>query len=714
MIGTVRVPQPIMVLHGGGVALASGLDGQVHAEQRHGLFAGDTRVLSTYRLSVNSHAWRLLGRSRGGHGTAQWEFLNPCIRDPTGDIPEGRLLLSVRRRVDGVVHDDLRLCAFVMREVKIRLSLQIDADFADIFQVRHRSTPPRLNIRREPGLCGGSMSYDRKGFSRRLHVHCEALGCEPIYVGSLVIFELTLAPGMEWVCCVDLIPELDGDRLQASGDPHDPEPDVIPRFNPEGGRLSVVAGPLLDGPFDRGCRDLRALALRHGSGSLYLAGGVPWFLTLFGRDSLMAALTSGVEGAWSAVGALAALGELQATERNDWRDAEPGKIPHEIRRGELAWENRMPHAAYYGTHDAPALYCLTLWHAWRWTGDRRLLDRHLETARAALRWCEELGDRDGDGLQEYSTRSDHGYYNQGWKDSGDAIVHADGRLAELPIGTVELQGYLFAAYLAMAELLQECGNDAEAGRLRQAAWTLRDLVEQRFWLAEESFYALALDGKKRRVASISSNPGHLLWCGLPASDRAATVARRFMEPDLFSGWGLRTLSSHHPAYNPLSYQLGSIWPHDTALAAAGLWRYGQFEAADRLIEAILEAASAFEAERLPELFCGLDRSHGLPVPYEEANSPQAWAAAVPLLFVQLFLGLVPDAPRRRFMISPRLPTWLPRLDVRGLAVGHGQIDVSLSRQGVATVIDNLNAKDLEVVEGQVMAPLWGLPPSHHV
>jgi len=711
MTRTVRVPQPIMVLHGGGVALACGLDGQVHADQLHGLFAGDTRVLSTYRLSVNDHAWRLLGRSRGGHGTAQWEFLNPAMRDPSGDIPEGRMLLSLRRRVDGILHDDLRLCAFVMREVKIRLTIQLDADFADIFEVRHRSTPPRLSVRRDPGVCGGSLSYERKGFRRGLHIRCEPQDGNLVYVGSLMVFELSLAPGAEWRCCLEVVPELDGQRLHASGNPHREESDLITQFPLHAERLSIRATPLLEESFERGRRDLHALAVPHGSEGAYVAGGVPWYLTLFGRDSLMTSLMSGVEGAWSAEGALSALGREQATTRDDWRDAEPGKIPHEIRQGELARQNRIPHAAYYGAHDAPALYCLALWHTWRWTGDRRVLDRHLDTARAALRWCEQLGDRDGDGLQEYGTRSRDGYYNQGWKDSGDAIVHADGRLAELPIATVELQGYLFAAYLGMAELLDDCGGTEDARRYRAAAGRLRGLVEQRFWMKEESCYALALDGKKRVVATVSSNPGHLLWAGLPAADRAEAMGRRLLQTDLFTGWGLRTLSSQHPAYNPLSYHLGSVWPHDTALAAAGLWRYGQFEAADRLIEAMLDAASAFEAERLPELFCGIDRSHGLPVPYEAANSPQGWAAAVPLLFLQLFLGLVPDAPRRRCFLSPRLPKGLPRLEVRGLAVGHGHLDVSISRRGAETVVDEVNAKDLEVLQRQVEAPLWGLPPT---
>jgi glycogen debranching enzyme len=419
---------------------------------------------------------------------------------------------------------------------------------------------------------------------------------------------------------------------------------------------------------------------------------------------------AGLDGAWSAKAALSALASLQATKRADWLDAEPGKLPHEVRRGELASRNRIPFApAYYGTHDAPALYCLTLWHAWRWTGDDELLKAHLEGARAAMRWCDELGDRDGDGLLEYATRSPKGYRNQSWKDAEDAVVHADGRQADLPLATVELQGYLFAARLAMAELLAALGEQAEGERLRQQASRLRGVVEERYWLEQAGFYAFALDGQKRQVAGISSNPGHLLWCGLPNQKRAAAVAERLLKPDLFSGWGLRTLSSENPAYNPLSYQRGSVWPHDTLLAAAGLWRYGHHEQASTLIRAILEAAGAFEDARLPELFCGLPRSHDLPVPYEQANIPQAWAAAAPILAAQLFLGLLPDAPHGRCFVSPWLPEWLPRLELRGIAIGEGRLDITVARQGGETVIEQLESKEIEVMEGTVEAPLWGKP-----
>lgn len=705
MAGAVRVPQPILVLYGSGVALACGLDGQVLAGRLHGLFAADTRMLSTYRISINGHAWELLGRSRSGHGEAHWEFQNPLVRDPIGDIPPGKVLLSLERRLDGALHDDFRLSAFHHRPVRARLIIQLDADFADIFEVKERSTPPRLNVCRIRQDQGALFSYRDQEFRRDLHVTLTPSAGAPIYIGAQIIFDLELAPGEEWRCCVDAVPQIGEKRLEMAADPHEPEPNVT-----SAERLTLRAATVLERPFTRGREDLAALAMPRPGALPYVAAGVPWFLTLFGRDTLVTGLMSGLNGTEMTRGALAALASHQATERDDWRDAEPGKLPHEIRQGELSWRDRIPHSAYYGAHDVPSLYCLALWHVWRWTGDRRVLEQHIDTAAAGMRWCDTLGDRDGDGFQEYGTRSSHGYYNQSWKDSGDAIVHENGRIADLPLATVELQAYLFAAKLAMAELWNELGDSDQAAQMRRDAKALQERVEQRFWMEAKGCYALALDGKKTLVSSIASNSGHVLWCGLANPARAAAVAKRLLQPDLFSGWGLRTLSCKHAAYNPLSYQLGSVWPHDTLLAAAGLWRYGHCEEAGRLIQAILEAAVAFEEERLPELFCGLDRTHGLPVPYEEANSPQAWAAAVPMLATQLFLGLIPDAPRGRCYLSPHLPAWLPQLDVRGIAIGHGTVDVALVRRGSDTVIDVINAKDVEVIEGAIDAPLWGTPP----
>lgn len=703
----VAVPAPMDILYGHGVSLACGRDGQIAAEKMHGFFAGDTRLLSTYRISINGFPWQLLGRLRSGSASAQWYFQNPSVRSPSGDIPAGIIHLHLKRAVAGAFHDDLHLSAFPERTVRARITLHLDADFADIFDVMEQKFTSRLSVLRIPKPDGLLLVYKRGGFERGLRINLSSSGPSPEVAGAQINFDLELEPGSNWTCCLEAFPLIDGSTLLFAGDPHVPQPDIVG----DGDAPRLLTDRLLLVPFRRGRSDLRSLAIPQPGKIPYLAAGVPWFFTLFGRDQLMTSLMTCVDGTWPAEGALSSLSPWQAGMQDDWRDAEPGKFPHELRRGERAFSGLIPHTPYYGTHDAPALYCLSLWQAWKWSGNNVLLESYLKHATAGLEWCEQYGDRDGDGLQEYGSRSKHGYYNQSWKDAGDAIVHADGSIAGLPLATVELQGYLYAAYLAMAEIYDSRGNTSDAGRFRTAARELRALVEKKFWMEDADCYAIALDGKKRAVRSIASNSGHLLWCGLPSRERAGKIVKRLLQTDMFSGWGLRTLSALNPAYNPLSYQRGSVWPFDTALCAAGFWRYGFFEEAGILLRSVLEAALAFEEERLPELFCGLDRSAGGPVPYERANSPQAWSAAVPLLAAQLVLGILPDAPNGCCFLSPVLPDWLSHLELKGLKVGSGTVDIRITGHGGKTVINELKADGIEIIRQMPEAPLWGEPVS---
>jgi glycogen debranching enzyme len=701
---TVRMFEPAVALHGGGIALVSDMAGQIDADGVYGLFAGDTRVLSTYKFDVNGCSWELLGRTCLGHGSAQWHFQNRALRDPQGTIEAGSIVFTLERRLDGALHDDWRISCFAQRPVQLRFIVQIDADFSDIFRVKDTTTAARLRTLRLLRDDGFTLRYEREGFARALHVRISPK--QPIsLVGSRLQFDLTLAHGEDWHCCFDAEPEVGKRVLSMKSDPHLPEPDPI--APPDG--LQIFADPLLASPFERGRQDLHALALTQPEAPPFVAAGVPWFLTLFGRDSLLPALMGGLAGRWLAEGALAALASYQAHERDDFRDAEPGKLPHELRHDELTHRGDLPYSPYYGTHEVPSLYCLALWHAWRWSGRHDLIDRHFDTALRALAWCESGGDRDHDGLQEYATRSPKGYRNQGWKDAGDAVVDAQGRQAQPPLATVELQGYLYAARLAMAELMDARGDTAAAQRQHDAARALRRRVEERYWMPGAGFYALALDRDKRPVDAIASNAGHLLWCGLPAADRAAAVGRRLLSRDMFSGWGLRTLSADNPAYNPISYQRGSVWPFDTVIAAAGLWRYGAHDAAFRLIKGMLDAASAFEADRLPELFGGFAQAYGAPVPYAQANIPQAWSAAAPVFAAQLMLGLVPDAPHGRCHVQPHLPDWLPRLSVSGVRIGDGVLHVAARRDGDRTVIERLEGDGIDVIVGTPWSPLHGTP-----
>jgi glycogen debranching enzyme len=446
MTDGVRVPNPVLILHGGGTALACDFTGQLRADELHGFFAGDTRVLSTYRFDISGQAWQLLGRARSGHGTAHWMFQNRMFRDQFGDVEEGTILFELRRRVDGALHDDIHLRSFVTRRVRARFSLQLDADFADIFEVKAQSIATRMNALRIPTKQGVSLIYDHAGFRRGLHVTFfeSNVPLDLGLAGSRLLFEVDIAPNGEWRCCLEAEPEIAAKRVRLSASAHAPEPNPVPRQDV----LVLRAPPLLERPFVRGQQDLHALAVpQPANASPYVAAGAPWFLALFGRDPLVAALMAGIDGVWSSEGALTAVGHYQATERDDFRDAEPGKLPHELRQDEYTLNGTLPYSPYYGAHDTPALYCLTLWNAWRWSGDERLLRTHFDTARKALQWCETLGDRDGDGLLEYGTRSPVGYRNQSWKDAEDAIVHADGSHGELPLATVEMQGYLFAALL---------------------------------------------------------------------------------------------------------------------------------------------------------------------------------------------------------------------------------------------------------------------------
>ena len=701
---TVQIPHPTVVLHGDGIALACGLAGDVRADELHGLFVGDTRVLSSYRISLAGQEWQLVGRNRDGHGTAMWTFQSPLIRALRGELSPGSLFFKLRRRVSGGFHDDLTIRGYSDDRIETRLIVQLDSDFADIFEVKARRLPPRLDVVRTTQGEQLTLRYERTGFRRALHVRIstsDPAQRSPEFVGSQIVFPIELRQAEEWTCCIHAEVEVDGVIQPFTGDPHDPEPESLGGTAP-----TVRSSPTLQLPFERGCADFEALSVQAGDTAI-VSAGVPWFMCLFGRDTLLSALMAGVLGAWPARGALSALGELQATARDDWRDAEPGKLPHELRRGELAFRNAIPHTPYYGTHDAPALYCLTLWNAWRWTGDDSLLDAHLDSAARALEWCDQLGDRDGDGLQEYATRSRLGYYNQSWKDAGDAIVLPTGELAKLPIATIELQGYLYAARLAMAELYENRGDQAEALRVLQSAKALRALVEDRYWLEDEGTYATAVDGDKQPVRTISSNPGQLLWCGLPSRDHAHRTSERLLADDMFSGWGLRTLSSNHPRYNPLSYQRGSVWPHDTMLTAAGMARYGLHDQAATLVRGVLDAACAFEDARLPELFCGIERDLEGPVPYAEANVPQAWAAAAGPLAVQLFLGIVPDAPRGRCFLNPWLPEWLPRLEIDRLSIARGSLRIVLVRDGDSTVVEAIDPDAIDVVVAGTEAALWG-------
>ncbi len=448
-----------------------------------------------------------------------------------------------------------------------------------------------------------------------------------------------------------------------------------------------------------------------GKGVFIPAAGVPWFVTLFGRDSLIVSMQSISGYPEFASGALRRLSELQASSDDPERDMEPGKIPHEIRRGELAALGILPHQPYYGTHDATSLFVVVLSYLYQWTGDVSLLERFLPNVEAAVSWIDSYGDRDGDLFQEYGTRSTRGYYNQGWKDAGDAVVDAHGELAPLPIATCELQGYVYDAKLRMAEIYEVLGQPERSGPLREQAHRLYERFNDAFWWEAEGTYALALDGKKKQVRSVASNAGHCLSSGIVPPERARRVVARLLADDMWSGWGIRTLAASHPYYNPFSYHTGSVWPHDNAMIAGGFRRYGFDAEAGRVAKGIFDAAGHFPAHRMPELFSGIARDEGgFPVQYLGASAPQAWAAASIFRLVAVLCGIHarvgPDG-KRELYVNPALPEWLPELTITRLRAGRGAMDLRFHDGNVQELSNSTGYRLVRQAAPRPVPPSYG-------
>ncbi|MBX6341323.1 MAG: amylo-alpha-1,6-glucosidase, partial [Thermomicrobiaceae bacterium] len=465
---------------------------------------------------------------------------------------------------------------------------------------------------------------------------------------------------------------------------------------------------LLNRIIDRSLRDLRMLrSTIHGHA--YFAAGLPWFGTLFGRDSLITALQTLAFNPGIAAQTLRVLARYQGEKVDPWRDEEPGKILHEFRVGELANLNEVPYTPYYGSIDATPLFLILMARYLAWTADLQLFSDLRENVERALQWMARYGDSDGDGYLDYKSRSEKGLVNQGWKDSGDAIVNSDGSLAEPPIALVEVQGYAYLAKQALADLFARVGDQDRANQLRHEAEDLRERFNRDFWMADKGFYALALQKGGRKADVVASNPGQALWTGIADHDKAVTTARRLVADDVYSGWGVRTLSARERRFNPLGYHLGTVWPHDNSIIAAGFRRYGLRDETMKVFNGITQAAMYFEHNRLPEVFAGYDREdYGVPVHYPVACHPQAWAAgAVPFLLTTL-LGLRPEAFDKRLRIyHPLLPEYVHFLRLKNLRVGDARADLSFERApsgGIAVNVLSVSGELDVVVEPGLPSP----------
>jgi len=685
--GGFREPRTRILKHGDTFAVFNAFGDMVGgAGSPDGLYHEDTRYLSQLELSLNGDRPLLLSADPGEENALLTvDLANPDTQDVDGGALHRELIYVNRRQFvwRGAYNELLLVRNFDREPHVVTLSLRFAADFADVFEVRGQRRAKR-GRRSAECLSGDAVVLRYRGLDdveRDTNLRFEPAPARLDTASAHFVLKLRGGEGTRIVLragCGSLRKEgwnirqyYRALRAARHGLRH------------ASGRAAGLDGSnaVFNELARRSVADLYMLATDTPHGP-YPYAGIPWFSTVFGRDGIITALLTLWADPTIAKGVLGFLAAEQATNIKPESDAEPGKILHEMRKGEMARLGEVPFARYYGSVDATPLFVMLAGEYFARTGDLGTIRALWPNITAALQWTDTYGDPDGDGFVEYQRQSATGLSNQGWKDSADAIFHADGELAEGPIALCEVQGYVYAAKHHAAQLARALGDEPMAARLDEAAEKLRQNFEAAFWCEELSTYAIALDGSKRPCRVIASNAGHALLTGIAAPDRAARVADTLLRVGSFSGWGIRTVAMSAARYNPISYHNGSVWPHDNAMIALGLARYGFKVPVQRIFTGLFDAASYWEPRRLPELFCGFARRHTAPTMYPVACAPQAWASAAVFALVQASLGLQfdPDGLEIRFE-RPILPKFLDRLHVRGLRVGDAEADVLLLRSG---------------------------------
>jgi glycogen debranching enzyme len=660
-----------IVLKDGNLFFLTNADGFVPLESGHGfgLYHNDCRFLDGYELAIDKQkpSVHVIGANAGDQAALELVTIDSVRVQVARAISGKHLALS----------DRITFSNLTERALQIPLEFFFQAQFDDIFAVRGVPQKKR-GSRFQPVWENDTLAFRYAGADEI--ERCLAIQFSPApsrVEANTVCYSIELPPKGHCEILISLgileghaplCPPLPGTRQRVS----------LHREAKASVEISTD-NSVLNQILDRSLSDLRMLRSSLDDAE-YFAAGVPWYATLFGRDSLIAATQMLAFDPKIADQTIRLLARYQGTQINAWRDEEPGKILHELRVGEMANLHEIPHTPYYGSIDATPLWLMLVGRHAAWTGDLRLFHELRANIEGALRWIGQFGDLDGDGYVEYQCKSEGGLVNQGWKDSGDGIVNADGSLGEPPIALGEVQAYVYQAKIAIASLFRISGEERRATVLENEARILRDRFNRDFWV-DDGYFALALQKEKQRLEILSSNAGHALWCGIVDNKRAGQTAQHLLSPKMFSGWGIRTLSADAARYNPLGYHTGSVWPHDNSLIAAGFKRYGFKEAARRVFTALSEAAKCFPLYRLPELFGGTERQdESGPTPYPIACQPQAWAAgAIPFLLTTL-LGIEAHAFEKRLrIVQPILPEEVNRVEVRNLLVGEAALDLLFER-----------------------------------
>jgi glycogen debranching enzyme len=710
----------------GRVVLASDLDGFIAGNPRHGLFVGETRMLSRYRHLVKDKAPQMVVVSN----VEQHSWLGYYVALPPGfkgkpdsgsggmqPVSEETIEIKVSRTVGLGVHEDIDLTNFTQNPVRLDFEIEVDADFADQAEIGRRKQHGQLHRHwRNFSRSGGELRFDyqakhayshqgNRGTARLacgLTLRVEKAGSTPTFRDDRLRFVVDLEPAAAWHACVKLIPLFEGKKLwplygcREFFGTHNELDRRRHIFFSESTKFETIEETTLAATVSTALNqaksdlaDLRLPDLDRSERAWIMAAGLPIYIALFGRDTLTASWQAAITSSAMMRGTLEELPKWQGRTENDWRDEQPGRMLHEAHTGPLAKLNYTPRSRYYGAATTSGFYPVVLSELWHWTGDKTVIKPLIQPALRALQWKDKYTDRFGDGFYDYQSRSTQGNRNQGWKDSGDAIVYEDGSQVEPPISTCEEQAFVYVAKLRMSEILWVLGDRDLAKRMFHEASELKKRFNDRFWMPDKKFFALGLDAKRDQIKSISSNPGHLLACGIVDTSLAATVARRLLKNDMFSGWGVRTLSADHPAYDPYSYHRGSVWPVEHGSFAMGMMRFGLTDELHTIARAMFEVTTLFDYHRLPECFSGhpRDREHPFPALYPKTNWPQAWSASSLFCIMQAILGIYPYAALHLLMLDPKLPDWLPEITVRDLRVGRARADIRFYRKGKRTHFD---------------------------
>lgn len=729
------MPEQLVLKEGELLAVTDDMGEMPEGRRRLGLYYHDTRYLSILETRINEKTPRLMSSSADENYVAIAQMANPTIELPDGNVALARTI-SIRRTrtLKDALHERISFYNHNRFDVPLEITITFGSDFLDIFEVRgweriargEVSIPevtksgvvlgyhgldgvwrrtvitfelPPKKIEMEP-----ECAYHRP--RRHMSTHLpETLEATPRTISrppcANVSWDLNLKPRTPLDITFYIQPA-EGENIGNVGSFESSLTKVRDYYHKwwQGCTTLETDNETFNSLLKRSVLDLRLLMEDTPEGLVPVAG-IPWFACVFGRDSLITSLQTLMLNPQIATSTLRFLAKRQGTKVDPWRDEEPGKIVHEIRKGELAKLGEIPHSAYYGSVDSTPLFLILFAETMRWLDDNELYEEIIPAAKDALKWMESYGDLDGDGYIEYVSRSSGGIKNQGWKDSRASITYPDGAPVEPPVALVEVQGYAYRALSDMAELLRQKGDTDIAHGLTEKALSLKSRFNRDFWLEDKQFFAQGIDGNKKPIDLVTSNPGHCLFCGIVDDEKAQHLVKRLSARDMSCGWGIRTVTSRSPRFNPMSYHQGSIWPHDNSLIIAGMRRYGYFDEMEAITSQLFEASMFFTRNRLPELFCGFARERGIsavPVAYPVSCSPQAWAAGSAILLFQSMLGIKADIHSRRLYLNPRLPQWIGTVSVQNLYIGRGTISLRFERRGKGTTCEvTENEAGIEVV-----------------